>query len=203
MFKKNRPFSSLRACLAGVAIQFLPLWGRLCGGLSRSTTLFVLLTYTHTAYAETVYLAPDAFIEQSFKQKPTLKTLWLTADINDKINAILGHKYSALRLRYYTDDTHKTAWILDEIGKSKPITTGFTVSDKGIESMRVLIYRESHGYEVQYPSFYSQFDAVTLDDNHRLSKNIDGIAGATLSVNALTKLAQVALVLHDYVQKNP
>ncbi len=167
------------------------------------TLLIIILTQIQTVYAETVYLAPDTFIEQSFTQKPTLKTLWVTADINEHINAILGHKYPSLRLRYYTDDTHKTAWILDEIGKSKPITTGFTVSDKGIESMRVLIYRESHGYEVQYPSFYSQFDAVTLDNQQKLSKNIDGIAGATLSVNALTKLARVALVLHDYVQKNP
>jgi len=69
--------------------------------------------------------------------------------------------------------------------------------------MRVLIYRETHGHEVQYPFFRNQFKGLKLISGKRpkLNKSIDGISGATLSVNALTKLAKISLYLEDLVSK--
>ncbi len=61
--------------------------------------------------------------------------------------------------------------------------------------MQVLIYRESHGSEVQYPFFSDQFNQLELNEDNQLNKSIDGISGATLSVNALTCLARLALYL--------
>ena len=65
--------------------------------------------------------------------------------------------------------------------------------------MRVLIYRESHGWEVRYPFFTDQFQGLELSSKNRLNKKIDGISGATLSVNALTRLSKLALFLHQQV----
>jgi Na+-transporting NADH:ubiquinone oxidoreductase subunit NqrC len=50
---------------------------------------------------------------------------------------------------------------------------------------------------VRYPFFTDQFNGLQLDENNRLQRKIDGISGATLSVNALTRLARLALHLHE------
>jgi len=89
--------------------------------------------------------------------------------------------------------------MLDEIGKEYPITAGFVVSDNHIERAQVLIYRESRGDEIHLPAFLRQFIGSGLD-GERLSNKIDGITGATLSVNAMQRMARAALVLNQLAQ---
>jgi hypothetical protein len=143
-------------------------------------------------------LAPADFIAESFENPPEEKVLWFTADTKAGIRRVLGENYPGLRLRYW-QDRNRTAWILEKIGKVKPITTGFLVEDGVLLQMRVLIYRESHGWEVRYPFFTKQFRGLQLNSKDQLNQNIDGISGATLSVNALTRLAKLALFLHSEV----
>lgn len=159
-------------------------------------TLAMLLTYS--AHAEDVYLKPEQFITECFDQEPEQKVVWLTKELKEKTKKILGHDYAAIRIRYWQHD-QRTAWILEEIGKTKPITAGFLIEDDKMLRMRVLIYRESHGWEVRYPFFTEQFEGLYLDENKDLNKSIDSISGATLSVNALTRLSELALALHQEV----
>ena len=149
---------------------------------------------------EEVYLEPEQFIEEAFEGEPEAKVLWLTKEVKASVKSILGHDYPALRIRYWQLG-ERTAWILEEIGKVKPITTGFLVEGESLLQMRVLIYRESHGWEVRYPFFTDQFEGLKLDEKKRLDKTIDGISGATLSVNALTRLSRLALHLHEEVMR--
>ena len=145
---------------------------------------------------EDVYLAPDAFLSEAFGgAPPKAAKLWLTASHRGAIEEILGHGLGVLRLAYWRAG-ERTAWILEEIGKVKPITTGLAVEGRAIERVRVLIYRESRGWEVRHDFFTSQFVGARLDDRLRLDRRIDGISGATLSVRALTNLARLALYLH-------
>ena len=106
------------------------------------------------------------------------------------------YKRQGLRIRYWGEGA-RTAWILEEIGKVKPITVGLVVNDDGLEKIRVLAFRESRGWEVRYPFFTDQFTGVGLMADHDLDRRIDGISGATLSVRALKKLARMALYLHE------
>lgn len=145
---------------------------------------------------EDVYLEPEAFIAQSFEGEPEQKVLWLTKATKASIKQVLGRDYRGMRIRYWQHGA-RTAWILDEIGKVKPITSGFVVENNQMVSMQVLVYRESHGWEVRYPFFTDQFTGLELGENNRLNKKIDGISGATLSVNALTRLSKLALHLHQ------
>lgn len=108
---------------------------------------------------------------------------------------LLGHNYPALRLRYWCRGK-RSAWILEEIGKELPITVGIVIDGDQVRSLRVLTYRENRGSEVSTPSFTDQFDGVMLAAAGELDRNIDGITGATLSVDALTRLAIMALFLH-------
>jgi len=149
---------------------------------------------------EDVYLEPDAFIAQSFASEPEQKVLWLTKDLKASIKQVLGREYRGMRIRYWQQG-ERTAWILEEIGKVKLITTGFVIEGDAMQSMQVLIYRESHGWEVRYPFFTDQFSGLQLEADNQLNKKIDGISGATLSVNALTRLSKLALHLHQEATK--
>jgi hypothetical protein len=161
------------------------------------TVLFAVLLLAPNAppvLAQT-FQEPDAFLAETFSQNvPTPQILDITPEMRREIGRILRHSYRAQRLRYWGDGA-RTVWILEEIGRYRPITVGFVVSGGAIETIRVLIYRESHGWEVRHDFFTNQFKGLTLDEQSNLSGRIDGISGATLSVNALRNLARFALYL--------
>jgi hypothetical protein len=52
---------------------------------------------------------------------------------------------------------------------------------------------------VRHDFFTHQFSQAQLKNGNRLDRGIDGIAGATLSVNAMRKLARLALLYHHQV----
>lgn len=162
-----------------------------------SLLTFVLLPFM--VAAQDVYQEPDDFISQVFAGKvPAMQQLLIDDDLRKQAGKILRHIYRPHKISYWQQDG-KTVWILDEIGKAKPITTGIIVSNGHIETLKVLIYRESHGWEVRYPDFTNQFKQAQLKDNNKLDRHIDGISGATLSVKALTSLSQLALLFHKKV----
>ena len=139
-----------------------------------------------------VYQEPSAFIAETFGSVPAPKVLWLTKDLQAQAAAILGHPPAQLRQRYWSD-ARKSVWILEETGKEELITAGFVVADGRIDHVRVLVYRESRGQEVRQPSFLKQFKNAKLAQDTRLDRDIDGIVGATLSVEALERMARLAL----------
>lgn len=151
-----------------------------------------------TSSARGVYQEPTAFINEVFAGKPpAVSRLWLTGDLKQDASDILGHPPKALRLRYWGKDA-RTAWVLEEIGKEKPITVGIVINENRIERVKVLIFRESRGWEVRHDFFTEQFRNIGLQADRNLDKHIDGISGATLSVRALKKLSRLALHLHQH-----
>ena len=163
--------------------------------------LIVLGTAARPGLArEQVIEPPASFLAAAFGSAPPGPTmLWLTKPLQERIAAVLGHPLPVLRLRYWRKDD-RTAWILEEIGKSEPITAGFVVEKGRIVRASVLVYRESRGYEIRYPQFRAQFTGAGLDDEGHLDRRIDGIAGATLSVDAMIRMARTALVLDAWVR---
>ncbi|NIR61870.1 MAG: FMN-binding protein [Gammaproteobacteria bacterium] len=149
--------------------------------------------------AAEVYQAPETFLEEVFGGRvPEARAVWLTGEVRATAERILGHKPRALRVRYWRRGA-RSAWVLEEIGKSEPITVGIAIEAGAIERIEVLVFRESRGYEVRHPFFTEQFEGATLTGEHELSRPIDGISGATLSVRALKKLARLALYLDGRV----
>lgn len=145
-----------------------------------------------------VYLQPEKFIEQSFSHAPSEQKLWLSGEVGKAVTKILEHRYPSLRVSYWLQNG-RSAWILEEIGKERPITTGIVVNERGIEKVSILVYRESRGGEVRFPSFTKQFTEASLDEEKKLDRRIDSISGATMSVNAIKKLGAMALYLHSVV----
>lgn len=171
--------------------------------MTRLRLLLLLLTLSLPAGAAEAEAEATRFLAESFSQPPASATVWLAAELKPAVRAILGHDMTAARLRYWRLG-NRTAWVLDEVGKEMPITVGIVVDDGAISRMRVLAYRESRGWEVQSPNFLRQFAGARLGDEQQLDRSIDGISGATLSVRALTRVARLALLLHqEAIKKAP
>jgi len=161
--------------------------------LMHATLLAAAGGWATSASADTVYLEPRQFLDEVFGQTPEPQVLWLTPQIQQQVVQVLEHPYRQARVRYWRD--HDTVvWILEEIGKEYPITAGFVVKAGKLARARVLIYRESRGGEVQQRGFVRQFEGAGLSSG-RLDRKIDGITGATMSVDAMQRMAALALVL--------
>ncbi len=164
--------------------------------------LFIsLCIYAIYPAARGTYQEPEDFLNEVFNNNiPQVEKLWIKGEVRDKVRSVLDHDLGVLRVSYWRKE-NRTAWILEEIGKSLPITVGIVVNDNKIETVRILIFRESRGWEVRYPFFTDQFSEATLVDNNELENGIDGISGATLSVRAVTRLTILALYFHQQVSQ--
>ena len=158
-----------------------------------------LVLFTAPAAADEVYQAPEAFVAEALGgQPPEASTLWLSDELNRQAREVLGREPGYARMRYWRRGD-RTVWVLEEIGKERPITVGLACAGQKLETVRVLVYRESRGWEVRLPAFVRQFSGATLSGEMALDRRIDNISGATLSVNALTRLARLALLYHRAV----
>lgn len=164
-------------------------------------TVLLSLLAAEQATARGIYQQPGAFVREVFAgAAPAPKVLWLTEALQADLTRILGHRYPAMRLRYWREGA-RSAWILDEIGKEELITAGIVANAGKIELVKVLVFRESRGDEIRYPFFTRQFHGAALAQDAELDRSIDGISGATLSVRALKKLARLALYLDGIVRR--
>lgn len=182
------------------------------------TTLRISLPIMVTVYCLTQFVAAgneqqhqfelpnETYISQAFDGASiNPERVWIRGELRDQIESILGHPVGFIRTKYWAQGG-KSVWILEEIGKDKLISVGHTIEHKEgrsqIADVKVLAYRESRGWEVKYPFFTNQFVGLGRKKNGRgLEGSIDGITGATLSVRALKKLAEVALLLDEHVRK--
>ena len=145
------------------------------------------------------YMDEASFFDAALSSsQPEQGVLWITPELRERIEAVVGHRYPRLRARYWrSDDT--TAWILDEIGKEEPITIGVSIRARRVAMVRVLEFRESRGWEVRYPFFTDQFHGAALARGNDIDREIDGITGATLSVAAVSRAVRLALLLDAQV----
>jgi hypothetical protein len=142
----------------------------------------------------------ERFLSETLGTSPAAESLWIVGDLQPAVRAILEHDYPSARVRYWRVGT-RTVWILEEIGKEMPITVGIAVNNGAVEREKVLIYRETRGWEVKSPTFTAQFSGAKLASDQRLDRHIDGISGATLSVRALSRLTRLALLLDQRTSK--
>ena len=166
-------------------------------------TGLALLLLASSLLAEETYLSHDAFLRKVFSNStPVARTYWLTPQDKVQAEAILQHRPPFLRVRYWQLG-QTTAWVLEEIGKEKPITIGIAIDSNTIRSVDIMAFRESRGWEVRYPFFTDQFSGARLGESKNLDRHVDGITGATLSVSAVVRSATLALYLAQQAGKSP
>jgi hypothetical protein len=149
---------------------------------------------------DTVFQSPTDFLGEYLPGCHN-SAFWLSADLKREIEQLIEHPYPGVRVRYCRQGD-KTGWILDEIGKTEPITSGIVVDQGKVERVRVLVFRESRGSEVHRGAFVRQYESATLGEGNALDRPIDGITGATLSVHALSRQVKLALLLDRAIREN-
>ena len=161
--------------------------------------LVFALLFSPGLFAEDVFLPVDDFLKLAFPGESVKPSrYWLTDADRDVAEEVLQHKYRGMRARYWRNEG-RTAWVLDEIGKERPITVGVVIENNKVVMMRILTFRESRGWEVRYPFFTDQFFEVELHNRYETSKHIDNISGATLSVRAVKRAVVWALYVHGQI----
>ncbi len=167
--------------------------------ISILTLLLATLLAHSLSWAKGVYQSPEDFINEIFSNNPPkAERVIVKGDLSKGLKAILDHRYSKIRIPYWRDGD-RTVWILEKIGKELPITAGFVISENQVEQFKVLVFRESRGWEIRNDFFTEQFDGAHLTTKNKLDRPIDNITGATMSVNAMKKLSRMALYLHKQV----
>ena len=87
------------------------------------------------------------------------------------------------------------------MGKSMPITFIVILNrDGSILSTNVIKYREAYGSEIGNLSWLSQFNKFNSNSSYKVGKDINGITGATISVNSLSKGIQKILLLFQLIK---
>lgn len=162
---------------------------------------FLLLVVSSPAALAEQYLTTDAFLKLFFgNDVPEPVKTWVNDEQRRVATESIGLGRPPIRVRYWMEGS-RSAWILKEIGKEKPITIGVGINNGVVETVRVLAFLESRGWEVKYPSFTEQFTGATTDQKHKLDRRVDGITGATLSVNAVQKVVRWALYLDEGLRR--
>lgn len=167
--------------------------------LNMLLTTLLLCSGVATAHAQEIYMTQDDFVSRHTSAKDNAKSLWIMGGLRTVAENILDHRPYNLRQRYW-QTAERTIWVLEEIGKEEPITAGFAIENGRIVDAQVLVFRESRGWEIHYPTFTAQFADARMTAEDRLDRSIDGISGATLSVNAMRKMARLALAYDRHVQ---
>ena len=130
-----------------------------------------------------------------FGKIPAVQTLKLSQEECETAHTLLGRAVPQNVFCWSQDG--QTVWILETRAKSGKIRAGFLIRDGRICRTQILEYSESRGRQVCSERFLDQFTGTFLRADRKLSRDIDGYTGATLSVRAVGNLARTALFLES------
>ena len=104
----------------------------------------------------------------------------------------------------YKENKLTNILLLDNVyGKTMPISFFVIFNlDGKIVDVEIVKYRESHGGQVQNKNWLNQFNGKDKDSNYKIGEDIDGISGATISVNSVSKGILKLSKLFNRIYKN-
>ena len=151
--------------------------------------------------------ASEVFITSQFGDSVSIKmnTLKLNAVVKSQLQNTAQQVFYRDELYYWTisknDSTLAHAFLDNVLGKSMPITFLVLFNTEGeIISSEVIKYREAYGGEVDNKNWLSQFIHFSDTSDYSVGKNIDGISGATISVNSLSLGIRKIALLYPLVK---
>jgi Na+-translocating ferredoxin:NAD+ oxidoreductase RnfG subunit len=167
-------------------------------------TIILALLVARSAAADHVFLRPADAPRAMFPSATAAprQSLELSDAEADAVGKAIGRKLDTRSYPYLDvrDDrgTLGAIFLLDVIGQSQPISFAVAVTSEGtIQDVRVLVYRETHGDEIEDRRFRKQFVGKALRDPIALGKDIDAISGATISSRSEAFAVRKALALSD------
>ena len=134
-----------------------------------------------------------------------MHTLKLDTELKVLVQNKVKQRFYRDELYYWNisnNDTTIAYALMDNVlGKSMPITFLVILNNEGnILASEVIKYREAYGGEVGKKNWLAQFTHFSDTADFRVGKSIDGISGATISVNSLSKGIQKIAVLFPLIK---
>ena len=134
-----------------------------------------------------------------------MHTLKLDTELKVLVQNKVKQRFYRDELYYWNisnNDTTIAYALMDNVlGKSMPITFLVILNNEGnILASEVIKYREAYGSEVGNKNWLAQFTHFSDTTDFKVGKNIDGISGATISVNSLTKGIQKISILFPLIK---
>jgi len=126
-------------------------------------------------------------------------------EISDTINAELPKRITSFNFFKIINDNRLLGYMFVDKARSKAADFDYLVvfnEELKIVHSKVLIYREEYGGEIGSKRWLKQFIGKTGGDRVNHETNIDGIAGATISVRAMTSAMDKLLQTIEILQNN-
>ena len=149
----------------------------------------------------------ERIIKESFGMDVNYTFLQYTlpSNIKRKIENTVKQKFFKDWLYVYkisVKDTVVAIGILDNvIGKSMPITFFVLLDVEGnIISTNIIKYREPYGGAVSNENWNEQFTGKNSNSDFTVGKSVNGISGATISVNSVTKGIRKITFLYEEIK---
>jgi len=161
-------------------------------------------------HADRVYLTVDQALANAFPGDVAVerKVVWITeaqaAQVEQRAGSPLPRRVVKAYLGRRGDKVVGYAFVDDVIGKTEPITYMVTITpDATVGRLDLLIFRETHGYEIERASWRDRFRGLRLGPGLRVGREIDKITGATLSCRAITDGVRRLLAIVEVVLAAP
>lgn len=126
-------------------------------------------------------------------------------ELSNAVNAKLPKQLTANNFFKISHGNENLGYIFVDKAASKAADFDFLVvfdNELSIVHSKVLIYREEYGGEIGSKRWLKQFNGKTGNDRVNHETNIDGIAGATISVRSMTNAIDELLQTIGILQKN-
>lgn len=143
--------------------------------------------------AASLSLAPAPLAAQSVPARKLMASLERVYGGGLRADSLALDGATVLRVRR-NDSVLGFAQVRDVMGKDQPITY-LVATDTALvlRDIDILVYREAYGGEVAYEAWRKQFRGRGAPDSLVVGRQIRGISGATISVNAVTLGVRQAL----------
>jgi hypothetical protein len=146
--------------------------------------------------------SPERFVETVFGELPAVQKIRLSGEAKDEVQAVYGGRYPGFFVSYWQQGDQRV-WVLRARGKHGFVHAGVVTRNGRVVRIQVLSSKEQRGRMIETPRFLDQFAGAGLKAGAKLDRRVDGISGATYSVNAIKKMAQTALVLDAMIADSP
>ena len=137
------------------------------------------------------------FLQNDFQMSPIR--------VSDTLNARLPQKINEENFFELTNNTVHLGYVFVGKAPSKAADFDFLIvfdPELKIIHSKVLVYREEYGGEIGSKRWLKQFVGKTVGDRVDHERNIDGIAGATISVRSMTNAIDELLQTIGILQEN-
>src|SRR5215470_11718290 len=150
--------------------------------------------YLTESQALGVVLGEKAFVRREQKI--------LEADLRRKLQQSSNLRFPESTFSFFiaTQDGKPTKYavVMNEIGKTEPITFMVGMSPEGkVTEVVIMEFRENRGWEVKEKRFLNQFRGKTVRNAIRVDEDIINYTGATLSSKAVARGVKRSLLLLD------